>query len=206
MNPYFPKLGNLFGSCDSRAATMKTSKNRILNFRSLVIFATPVSEILEHQVGLPAGREEEFGAFGSITLAEGFICDDPSGKYEICYRLSCIFFDGAETGAEECISLRLTELKVEIDPDVQDRNSDGSPRFAKEPTVLDRESRDVVLSVNDADAAAAIIKGHFMSRLANRNKRKGKGRMNDFEADLKAFQRIQNITKNIPRNSHRRHL
>ena len=28
----------------------------------------------------------------------------------------------------------------------------------KEPTVLDRESRDVVLSVNDADAAAAIIK------------------------------------------------
>ena len=51
--------------------------------------------------------------------------------------LSCIFFDGAETGAEECISLRLTEFKVEIDPDVQDRNSDGSPRFAKQPTVLD---------------------------------------------------------------------
>ena len=141
------------------------------------------------------GGEEEFGALGSITLAEGFICDDPSGKYEICYRLSCIFFDGAETGAEECISLRLMEFKVEIDPDVQDRNSNGSPRFAKQPTVLDRESRDAVLSVNDADAAAAIIKGHFMSRLANRNKRKGKGRMNDFEADLKAFQRIQNITK-----------
>ena len=138
---------------------------------------------------------EEFGTLGSITLAEGLICDDPSGKYEICYRLSCIFFDGAETGAEESISLRLTEFKVEIDQDGQERNSDGSPRFSKQPTILDEDSKDAVLSVGDADAAAAIITGHFMSRLVNRNKRKERGKTYDFEADLKAFQRIQNISK-----------
>ena len=139
---------------------------------------------------------EEFSALGSITLAEGVICDDPSGKYEICYRLSCIFFHGAETGAEETMSLRLTEFKVEMDPDSQERRiSDASPRFAKQPTVFDTDSKDAVLSAHDADAAASIITGHFMSRLVKRNKRKGIGRMNDFEADLKAFQRIQNITK-----------
>ena len=68
---------------------MKTSKNRILNFRSLVIFATLSIGNSRTSGGdsSSGGGEEEFGALGSITLAEGFICDDPSGKYEICYRL-----------------------------------------------------------------------------------------------------------------------
>ena len=58
-----------------------------------------------------------------------------------------------------------------MDPDSQERISDAS-LFAKQPTVFDTDSKDAVLSTHDADAAASIITGHFMSRLVKRNKRR----------------------------------
>jgi hypothetical protein len=99
MNPYFPKLGNLFGSCDSRAATMKTSKNRILNFRSLVIFATPVSEILEHQVGvllLAAAKK-------NLALSEVSLWQKDS--YAMIHLESMRF-------VTDCLAFSLTVLKL----------------------------------------------------------------------------------------------
>ena len=73
------------------------------------------------------------------------------------------------------MSLRLTSLKVEMDPDSQERISDASPRFAKQPTVLTQTLKMLSLVHMMLMQQRQSLQGHFMSRLVKRNKRKGKG-------------------------------
>jgi len=149
-------------------------------------------------VGGGASSQNGGGGYGSIVLDEGLIGYDPCGENEIYYRISCIFYDGSEIGTDENIALRLTEFQI-LKGSADNEPDKGvalsiQPALERKPTHFNEETKDAVLSLHDADGMAAVVKGHFMSRLLHQNKRKGV-RVNDYEADLKAFQRIRNVSR-----------